>query len=157
MASGPSLRRHARRAASRRVIQPLEHARAGEVIVDLVLENDRDQREAEHRSRAHRLHARESLQIHRERIGDLILDLLRTAPRPVGEDDHLVLAEVGNGIDRRAKTARTPQPIRNSVATNDEEAVAQRPFDEAIDHGFTSVPHSSISAPKNGLRSGASS
>ena len=29
-----------------------------------------------------------------ERIGDLILHLLRTAARPVGKDDHLVVAQV---------------------------------------------------------------
>ena len=115
MASGPSLRHDALRAAVAEIVQPLQHPRAGEVVVDLVLEDDRDQREAEHRVRAHRLHARESLEIHRERIGDLILDLLRTAPGPVGEDDHLVLAQVRDGIDRRVAKARIPHAMRSSV------------------------------------------
>ena len=34
-----------------------------------------------------------------ERIGDLVVHVLRAAARPVGEHDHLLLADVGNGID----------------------------------------------------------
>ena len=47
------------------------------------------------------LYAGKTLQIRDERIGDLVLDLLRRASRPVGEDDHLVLGQVWNGVDRR--------------------------------------------------------
>ena len=55
---------------------------------------------------AHGLDAGQALQVDRERIGDLVLDLLRAAARPVGKDDDLVLAQVGDGIDgmRGART-----------------------------------------------------
>ena len=56
-------------------------------------------------------HAGQALQVHRERISDLILDFLRTAPRPIGEDDHLVFAQVRNGI-HRACGARPRCPTR---------------------------------------------
>ena len=42
---------------------------------------------------------REALKLRGERIRDLILDLLRTAAHPVGEDHHLVFALVGHGVD----------------------------------------------------------
>ena len=38
-----------------------------------------------------------------KRIGDLVLDFARTAAHPIGEDDDLVLAQVGDGIDRRVQ------------------------------------------------------
>ena len=47
------------------------------------------------------LHARRAGEARRQRIGDLVVDILRRAPRPVGEDDDLLLADVGDGIDRR--------------------------------------------------------
>ena len=44
-------------------------------------------------------------------IGDLVLDLLRAAAHPVGEDDDLVLAQVGDGVHRRvAARRRRPRP-----------------------------------------------
>ena len=81
--------------------EPLQHALAGEVEVDVVLEDDVNHREVELAAGSHGLHARQPLQVHRQRVGDLVLDLLGTAAHPVGEDDHLVLRQVGNRIDRR--------------------------------------------------------
>ena len=137
------------------VIQPLQHAGAGEVVVDLVLEDDRDQREAEHRSGAHLLHSGEALQAGGERIGDLVLDLLRAAAHPVGIDEHLVFPEVRDGIDRREVDGADAERDEQQRGAGDEEAVSQAPFDDFFDHGLISFPHSSISAPKNGLRHAA--
>ncbi len=117
------------------IIQPLQHARPREIIVNLVIENNRDEREAEHGIGADGLHARESLQIHRERICDLILDLLRAAPRPVGEHDDLVFAQVGNRIHRRAINGADAEADEQRHAAKHQEAVAQRPLYDAIDHG----------------------
>ena len=71
-------------------IQALEDAGAGEVVVHAFLENDRAQREAEHRGGADFLHAGDTLETGGEGIGHLILDFLRAAPRPIGDDEHLV-------------------------------------------------------------------
>ena len=52
------------------------------------------------------LHAGKSLQIDRQRIGDLIFHFLRTSARPVGENDDLVLAEIGDGVDGSESNAQ---------------------------------------------------
>ncbi len=81
--------------------QSLQHPLSGEVEVDVVLEDDVDHREVELARRSHGFHARQALQVDRERVSDLVFDLLGAAAHPVGEDDHLVLREIGNRIDRR--------------------------------------------------------
>ena len=115
-------------------IQPLQHARAGEVIVHALFEDDRQHREAEHRVRAHGLHARQSLQPDGERISDLVLDLLRRAPRPVREHNHLVLGQVGNCVYRRAVKRARAKRDEEEHAAHHQEAVPQRPGDEVVNH-----------------------
>ena len=77
----PERRHDARGQRLREQVEPLEHARAREVEVDVVLEDHVDHREAERRRRADDPHARQPLQAHRERVRDLVLDLLRRAAR----------------------------------------------------------------------------
>ena len=89
--------------------------------------------------RPHRLHPRQPLQVHRERIGDLVLDFPRAAAHPVGEDDDLVLRQVGDGVDRRVDdgvNARRRSPT--SGQEDDHEAVADGEFDDLFNHA--SVP-----------------
>ena len=115
-------------------IQPLQHARAGEVIVHALFEDDRQHREAEHRVRAHGLHARQSLQPDGERISDLVLNLLRRAPRPVREHDNLVFGQVGNCVYRRAVKRARAKRDEEEHAAHHQEAVPQRPGDEVVNH-----------------------
>ena len=82
VASGPERRRDAGRQRLRDQAHALEHARAREVQIDVVLEDHVDHREAERRLRADDAHAGQPLQVHRQRIGDLVLDLLRAVARP---------------------------------------------------------------------------
>ena len=114
---GTERRRHAGRQRFRDEAHALEHARAREVQIDVVLEDDVDHREPERRLRADDAHAGEPLQVHGQRIGDLVLDLLRAVARPVGEDDHLVVREIGNRIDRRG-AERPPAPRRPAPRTS---------------------------------------
>src|SRR5207245_2220610 len=114
--------------------EPFEHARTGEVIIDLVLEDDRDECEAEHRVRADGPHAGQALKVDRERIGDLVFDLLRTPSRPVGEDDDLVFAEVRDGVHRRAEDGADGPADDQHRRAGDEVPVPQRPFHDAINH-----------------------
>ena len=87
----PERRGHAGRQALRYETHALEHARPGEVEIHVVLENHVDHRESERGLRPDDAHPCESLQIRSERIGDLVLDLLRAVSWPVGEDDDLVV------------------------------------------------------------------
>ena len=98
---GPEGRGDAGRQALRYETHALEHARPGEIEIHVVLENDVDHRESECGLRPDDAHPCESLQIRSERIGDLVLDLLRAVSWPVGEDDDLVVRQVRDGVDRR--------------------------------------------------------
>ena len=117
-----------------KIIQPLKDARPREIIVNLVIKNDGDEREAEHGVGADGFYAGQPLQIHRERIGALVLHFLRAAPRPVRENDNLVLTQVGNRVHRRLISGADAETDEQRHAAKDQETVAQRPFDDAIDH-----------------------
>jgi hypothetical protein len=78
------------------------HALAGEIEINVVLEDDRDHREVEFGRGADGFYTGEPLQLSRQWVGDLVFDFARAAAHPVGEDDHLVLAEIGNRIHGRA-------------------------------------------------------
>ena len=135
-------RRHdARRQRLRDQVQPLQHPRAGEVEVDRVLEDDVDHREAKGRGRPHHAHAGQPLEADRERVGDLVLDLLRRAARPVGEDDHLVVRQIGDGVDRDGQQRPVPPARDQQKARDDEKPIAQCGINEPVDHaGVPSAP-----------------
>ena len=98
---GSELRRHAFRHLTLEEIQPFQNPGAGEVGIDLVLEDDGGEREAEHGSGAHFLHSGESLQTGGEREGHLVFHFLRAAAHPVGIDQHLVFRQIRDGVHRR--------------------------------------------------------
>ena len=127
-------RHHAGRQALAEEIQALQHARAGEVEVHRVLEDDVDHREAERGGGPHHPDAGKPLEAHRERIGDLVLDLLRRAAGPVGEDDHLVVREVGNRVDGRREQGPVPPPSNQEEEGDHEDAVPERDGDQPVDH-----------------------
>ena len=139
LAQGGGVGRQVRRDAGRQDVaghgQPLQHALAGEVEIDVVLEDQRDHREVELGRRPHRLDAGQSLQLERKRIGDLVLDLLGAAAHPVGEDDDLVLAQVGHGVHRRVDDGVDGPGGQRRGQDQDEEAIADRIFDQFLDHG----------------------
>ena len=122
---GAELWRDADREAVADGIQPLEHARTREVVVHVVAENHREQREAEHALRTHGLHAREPLELRRERIRHLVFDLAWRAAFPIREDDDLVFAEVGDRIHGRAAHLEDAERDEQQRAARDEEAVSQ--------------------------------
>src|SRR4029079_6123273 len=67
-------------------------------------------------------------------------DLLWTVARPIGEHDDLVVGQVGDGVDWSGCES-PPRPDRGTrVQGDDDEAVAKRQLDEAIDHAKTLVP-----------------
>jgi len=78
---------------------------------------------------------RQPLQIGSERVSNLVFHLLWTAALPVGEDDHLVVAQVGDRIDRG--TQHRPQtPYRDTNPKHDnDELIFQRKFDKTVNHG----------------------
>ena len=99
MASGPRVGwTPSGKRAGGQAVELLEHPAARPVELDVFVEDDVDRREAEERVAADRLDAGDSEQRDGQRIGDLVLDILRRAAHPLGEDDLLVLADIGNGV-----------------------------------------------------------
>ena len=115
--------------------EAFEHARAGKVDVDGVLEDDVDHREAEGRLRPHGAHVRQALQVDREGIRDLVFDFLRTPAGPIGKDDDLVFAQVRNGVDGRAQERPVSPAGQSGVHGQHQPAILQRKLDHAVDHG----------------------
>jgi hypothetical protein len=130
----PQRRRRSRRQRLRHEIQPLEHPRPPEVQIDVIVENDVDHGKAESRLRSHDPHARQALEVDRQWIGDLVLDFLRAVAGPIREDDHLVVGQVRDGVDRRTGE-RPPAPAGQSgVGHDDQQPMPQREFNESPDH-----------------------
>ena len=76
------------------------------------------------------LHSGETLKVRGKRVSHLIFDLLRAATRPIRKDDHLVFAEIRNGINRGV--AHCPDAPCNDQqrAARNEEAIPQGPVDQ---------------------------
>ena len=130
----PQRGHHAGGKGLRQEIEPFEDAGAREVEIHRILEDHVDHREPERGRRADDTDAGKTLEAHGERIRDLVLDLLRRAARPVGEDDDLVVAEIGDGVDWRRQQRPVPPRADEQEEANHQEAVAQRRLDEPIDH-----------------------
>ena len=79
-------------------VELFEDAAAAPVELGAFLEDQIDIRVAEHREGADFLHPRHAEEGHGEGVGDLVLDILRGASGPFGEDDLLVVPEVGDGV-----------------------------------------------------------
>ena len=128
------IRHHSRRHECRGQRQLLQHSLAREIVIDVIVEDDRDHREVEFRRRANVLDACQSLQFQGERIGDLFLDLARAAAHPIGEDDHLVFTQVRNRVDRRIKHGIDRKRRQSGGEEHYQIAIANRMFDEGFDH-----------------------
>ena len=74
------------------------------------------------------------LQIDRQRVGDLVFDFLRAAAHPIGEHDHLVFAEIGNGVDRRADHGVDADGGHGQRQGDHHKRIANRIRDDAFDH-----------------------
>ena len=132
---GAEGRHHPRRQRLRHEVQPLEDTRAREVEVGRVLEDHVDHREAEGRRRADHPHPGQPLQAHRQRIRDLVLDLLGGPPRPVREHDHLVVGEIRDRVDRRGQERPVAPAAEQQEEGDHQQAVPERGLDQPVDHG----------------------
>jgi hypothetical protein len=127
-------RRDARGQAFRDEAHALEDPSPREVQLHVVLEDDVNHREAERRLRSDHAYPGEPLEVRGERVRDLVLDLLRTVPGPVREDDDLVVGQIRNRVDRRGRQ-RPPSPASEAeVQNDDDEPVLQCNVNEPIDH-----------------------
>src|SRR6185295_17626625 len=78
--------------------ETFEDPAAREVLIDVVLEDDVDHREAERGLRANDAYAGKTAQVDGQRIADLVFNFLRAMASPIREDNDLVVGKVGNGV-----------------------------------------------------------
>jgi len=69
-----------------------------------------------------------------QRIGDLILDHLRCLPGIPGEDDHLDIGKIGNGIDRGIFQRIEAADDQKGRGQHHHELIADRPVDNVCKH-----------------------
>ena len=117
-------------------LQVLDDTAAGPVDVGAVLEDDVDVRDAEVGEPSHGLHARRRDQRGDDRVGHLVLDEVRAPPVPLGDDDHLHVGDVRDGVERCARawsTRPTAAPGRTAPrpgwrAPGDERSIMEGSF-----------------------------
>ena len=69
-----------------------------------------------------------------DRDGDLLLDLFCGAPRPLGNDLHVVVGNVGIGLDRKIVEGDNAPGKEQDSRTHHEPAIVESEIDEAADH-----------------------
>ncbi|OAV71556.1 hypothetical protein Barb4_00603 [Bacteroidales bacterium Barb4] len=102
----PQSRLNALRQSPRRQrVQFLQHARAAPIELYPVVENNIDERHAEHGRAAYRLHTRNAEQGSGQRIRHLLLNVFGRATHPFRGNNLLIFADIRNGIygDRVAR------------------------------------------------------
>ena len=107
-------------------IEPFEDPRAREVNIDGVFKEDVNHREAKGRGGPHHAHPRQALEAHGQRVGDLVLHFLRRAAGPVREDNHLVVREVRNGVNRHGAQRPIAPASQQQEPGDHQEPIAQR-------------------------------
>jgi len=126
------LRRHARRQVGRQ--QPFADLLPREVVADLVVERQHQERQPELRVREQPDLVRQTVERHLERDRDLLFDLLRRAPRVQRDDVDLGVGDVGERLDRQ-------RPERDDAAADEQrchqqegQRLVQGERDDALDH-----------------------
>ncbi|MOA62324.1 hypothetical protein D3C78_1877120 [compost metagenome] len=64
----------------------------------------------------------------------MVLNDLRAAARPVGEDDDLVVRQVWNGVERSLGDRPGPPEDHTNEDQDDQEPLTDGRFNDAIDH-----------------------
>ena len=89
-----------RQRTGRQRIQLFKYPRAAPVKFHIFIKNNVDAGQAENRVTANGFYTRYSQQRSGQRVGYLVLDILRRTAGPVGVNNLLVFANIGNGIHR---------------------------------------------------------
>ena len=137
---GPELgraRRRAGRSTARR--EPLLDHLPGAVGLDVVLEDGRHRRDAVARQAALLDEPGQAAERHLDGAGDEPLDLLGREPRGAGEDQHLVVGDVGQRVELEEDADQRAHDHEGERGADDQHPVADRPADECLDQGATSA------------------
>ena len=119
--------------------QLLDHTRTGPVKIDVVVECHLHKTEAEHALAADVFRTWHGLQRDRKRIRDLVLDILRRTPHPLRKDNDLVLANVGNRVERHFPGGIPTVCNDHDRREQDEEPFADAEIEDLPDHRAISM------------------
>ena len=137
------------------LLQPLEHPLPREVVVHLIVEGDREKRQAELRVREHPHRMRYAGQHDLERNGDLLLHLLSRVAGHECDHGGLHVGDVGKRLHRQRLKGDDARPDEQHCDQHQEERLIQRKCDELPDHQLARCCSScrSRSAPSTTMRS----
>ena len=134
---GPERGVHARRQAVGHVAQVLQHAAAGPVEVRAVLEDDVHEAEPEETVAADRLCVGHREHGRGQGVGHLVLHHLGRLAGILGQDDHLHVREVRDGVERDLHQGHSPARDQQQRDQDHQEPVPDGVFDYALQHdGF---------------------
>ena len=108
----------------------LKYAAAGPIQIGALIEDNVDERHAEHRLSPNGGDLRHPLKRRNERERDLVFDELGGAPHPFGEHDHLVFRKIGDCIQRGVSYRPHTPADNDDVSENDNELVPGTIFDD---------------------------
>src|SRR5205814_6818874 len=87
---------------------------------------------AEHGFTANELDLGSNDEARRNRVGDLVFDQIRRASFPIGIDDDLHIAQIGNGIERSLRQRPNATSDAEDDKNDDEESVSGAGLDDAL-------------------------
>ena len=114
--------------------QVLQHAAARPVHIGAVLEDDVDEGEAEEGVPPHRLGVGHGQHRRAQGEGHLILHHLGRLPRVLGEDDHLHVRQIGDGVEGGVGHGEEAGARHQQGHQHRQQFVAEAGLDDAADH-----------------------
>src|SRR5260370_2861424 len=115
-------------------IQIFNDARSRPINVGTVLEDDVNERFAEHRFSAHELYFGRGDEDRGNWISDLVLDQIGRTSLPIRIDNHLDIAQVRNRVEWRVDQPVNAGDDAKDGENEDEKFVPRAGFDQSLDH-----------------------
>ncbi len=123
--------------------QPLQHMLTIDVAGRVVVENQRQARQASQRRRAQMCQMRNAGHLNFHRHRHLALDLLGAAPRPLGNDLDVIVGDVRIGLDRQVAEADHAPRSQQHHGAEHHPAIFESEIDKSTHHWFPAVSSSS--------------
>ena len=122
-------------------------ALAGEVVLDAVAEDERDERQAEGALAAHDLQPGDAVELALERDGDLLLHLLGGVPGILGDHLRGGVGDVRVGLDRQLGPGIDAEDGDEQEHRHHQPAAVEAGRDETVNHCSTTASRVTTGVP----------